>query len=41
MHFDVCSVLTSNQKQLELEVEQNDPMCENVRMTLRLSFDEY
>ena len=35
MHFDVCSVLTSNQKQLQLEVEQNDPMCESVCMPLR------
>ena len=41
MHFDICSVLTSNQKQLQLEVEQNDPMCESVYMPLRLSFDEY
>ena len=42
MHLDVCSVLTSNQKQLQLEVEQNDPMCESsVWMPLRLSFDEY
>ena len=41
MHFDICSVLTSNQKQLQLEVEQNDPMCESVCMPLRLSFDEY
>ena len=41
MHFDVCSVLTSNQKQLQLEVEQNDPIYESVCMSLRLSFDEY
>ena len=41
MHFDVCSVLTSNQKQLQLEVEQNDSLCESVYMPLRLSFDEY
>ena len=42
MYFDVCSVLTfSNQKQLQLEVEQNDPIYESVCMSLRLSFDEY